>query len=354
MLMIEKLATRYFAGKASVQAGGTIVTPHGAVWAGNIWGDDLFFMPSQPMVPPQRIEQINEDGTAQLAYPWPGVDAVEADYEIRYVGIIERSTAQSRQVLEELGSFPSWFLALAGLTGEADKLPYLTGASTAALTDLTAFARTLLDDANAAAARGTLDLPNWLAGFGIGQTGSPQTITDFNSGTLNAAGLYSFGSGAANGPPVSFTGVVLAANSSATARVQLAMSATGDGVAWMRRFSGGAWGGWKPVTPQMISNPNGVAWRFASGLQICTQFTALSADANTSSGGSFNGTVGWTFPAPFASGSQVNAFSISGSTIRWGGNATGVSATGCTLRHFSMSQSTTTSNLFGVAIGQYE
>lgn len=108
MLMIEKLATRYFAGKASVQAGGTVVTPHDALWAGNIWGDDLFFLPSQPLVPPQRIEAVNEDGTAQLAYPWPGVDAVEADYEIRYVGIIERSTAQSRRVLEQLGDVKTW------------------------------------------------------------------------------------------------------------------------------------------------------------------------------------------------------------------------------------------------------
>lgn len=127
MLMIEKMATRYFAGTASVQAGGTIVTPHGAVWAGNIWGDDLFFLPSQPMVPPQRIEQINEDGTAQLAYPWPGVDAVEADYEIRYVGIIERSTAQSRRVLEQLGDVKSW--ADVFVATDADRLALETSSN---------------------------------------------------------------------------------------------------------------------------------------------------------------------------------------------------------------------------------
>src|SRR3990167_4118674 len=69
---------------------------------------------------------------------------------------------------------------LTGLAAAADKIPYFTGPSTASVTPLTLFARTLLDDTGATSMRATLGAA--VGGFAgaTGQAGGDGVTTAFN------------------------------------------------------------------------------------------------------------------------------------------------------------------------------
>lgn len=91
--------------------------------------------------------------------------------------------------------------AMGGLTPTADTTVYYTGASSALLTSLTAFGRSLIDDADAATARGTL---------GLGSLSTLSTVLDANitAGTITNSKLTNVASATIKGRVTAGSGSV--------------------------------------------------------------------------------------------------------------------------------------------------
>ena len=106
--------------------------------------------------------------TGTLAISDGGTGATSASAARTALGVAIGSDVQAQNAI--LSDF-------AGLTQAANKLPFFDSGSTAATTDLTAFARTLLDDGSASAARTTL-------GTAIGSD-----VQAYDAGLASIAGL---------------------------------------------------------------------------------------------------------------------------------------------------------------------
>lgn len=222
---------------------------------------------------------------------------------------------------------------LGALTPAAGKMPYFDSGSSAALADLTAFARTLLDDADAATARATLGLVLTTAqndttpgrvlkvgDFGLGEVDDAPLVTLASAVT---AGLWSFAVSDPSVPLAGTGGAVLVLRGQGSTGVYQIAITSGPVTTWSRRSAdtGATWSAWDRSIAQSnlvgtVSQSGGVVTgdvfeRAASGhgrIQKDANFAMrvsrddfMVAGITTADGGSFRSAdVTWTFPQAFA------------------------------------------------------
>ena len=168
-----------------------------------------------------------------------------APIPVGYGGTGGITAAQARASLgvgigTQVQAYSSVLDAFAGATLAADKLVYGTGASSVAVTDLTSFARTLLDDADAATARGTL----------AAMKGNQTTVTDWNDALKD--GHY-YAAGGASNAPTAHAYVANIIRNDDNNLIQVAIRA-GTGEVYIRARASGTFGAWIPLASEAYVN----------------------------------------------------------------------------------------------------
>lgn len=289
---------------------------------------------------------------------------------LRYQSDLSRAAAKFENLATLLGN--GNVDALAGLTLAANKGIHATGLNTLGTHDLTAFARTLLDDVDAGAARTTLGVISRGATSidVLGSFAPPSFPTSDLSPTevaalVGRAGFFYFtrgGSGASIGQPIQAPpswpqsyGVVTGYTdySSGLTYTWQEFTGTGGNRKWMRRAIGPTtWTAWSEIYHQQsiigsvsqasgvptgalstgwLSNANGYYKREADGTQTCIKLQQFSVAVGTPVGQLFQSTTinsgGW--PAAFVEIPSVSIWidTNSGTPTAWAASGSPRSAT---------------------------
>lgn len=129
----------YSTGTASVAANGTVVTGIGTNWLlSQIREGDYFWAAGLHV----RILSVDSATQLTLAYPWPGAARTGAAYEVQFTPDSARVLASARQLVETLNN--GNLSAIGGLASVANRLAYFSGPGAAALTNFSAFGRSLI------------------------------------------------------------------------------------------------------------------------------------------------------------------------------------------------------------------
>ena len=168
-----------------------------------------------------RFSDLESDANTVRPIPVGGTGASSASGARTSLGL---------EIGADVQAFADALTALSSATPDADKLPYFTSTSASDVTDLSAFARTLLDDADAATARGTLSA----------MKGNQTTVTDWDTAIKD--GHY-YGDGSATNAPTAHAYVASIIRNDDNNLIQVAIRA-GTGEVYIRARASGTFGSW--------------------------------------------------------------------------------------------------------------
>ncbi|MBB3288150.1 MULTISPECIES: hypothetical protein [unclassified Rhizobium] len=154
----------YTAGTITLINGSKVVNGTGTAWQTALIVGGIIY--PEAAGNPLPFSAVTSDTQITADVAWKGTSGTYSyalTPDTAYDRQVLANSSALAQILQQLKSTP--IAALSALTPAADKMPYFTGANVAALADLTGFGRSLIGDANAAAALTTLGVSTFIQGM---------------------------------------------------------------------------------------------------------------------------------------------------------------------------------------------